>query len=241
MRPSATRWRPLIWILVVLAAPASAQQERGRLTAQVTLTSDYVYRGLSQSREDPAIQGGFHYQRDGGLFAGVWASSVDFLTNRDRTEPRDLEVDYYLGYARDLAADWSASAQITRYSYPGDDPAFDYDYNELALTAQFRDLLAASVHLSNDIFGRGERAIAYELSGRAPLGGRFDGLAGVGRFDLDRIVGDSYTYWNLGVSWTAGRFVLDLAYFDTSSVATALFGDEVAAGRLVATVTAHMD
>ncbi len=243
-RPAARRSianLSLVLALVCHGTVARAEIGVDNFTALLTITTDYVYRGLSQSHEDPAVQGGFQFQHDDGFFAGVWASSVDFPTNRNRSEPRDLEVDYYLGYAWELARDWGANIQLTRYTYPGDDPAFEYDYDEVALSAQFRDLAAASVHLSNDLFGRGERAVAYELSGRIPLTGRFEGLVGLGFFDLDKILGDSYTYWNVGVSVTLDQFALDLAYIDTSSSATSLFGNEVSGGRLVATVSAQMN
>ncbi len=220
---------------------AVAQIGLDNFSAQVTLTSDYVYRGLSQSREDPAVQGGFEFAHDSGFFAGVWASSVDFPNNRLRSQPRDLEVNYYLGYDARIGSAWSAGAQLTRYAYPGDDPSFDYDYTELGLLAQFRDLVSGGVHISEGLLGRNQTAVAYELAGRIPVSSRLEALVGVGLFDLDRIVGDSYAYWNVGGSYRIGRFVFDLAYIDTSSEATAIFGDEVAGSRLTVSVTAHLE
>ena len=230
----------LLVIALFVAAPAAAEI-RGELTAQVTLTTEYVYRGLSQSVEDPAIQGGFHYRHDNGFFAGLWASSVDFPNNRQRERPRDVEVDVFVGYGFELSRSWAATAQLTHYSYPGDDPAFDYDYNELGLSLHYQDRVTGAVHLSDDLLGRGERALAYELSGRQPLGERLDALAGLGHYDLERVVGISYLYWNLGLSYSIGRFALDLAYIDTSSRAVALFGDQLAGERVVASLTAFLE
>lgn len=241
MVPSPAARQAIAGLLFLWAPIAAADVGLDDLTAQVTLTSDYVFRGLSQSREDPAIQGGFEFRHDTGFFAGIWASSVDFPNNRLRSQPRDLELDYYVGYGVGLGPAWSGSAQLTRYTYPGDDPAFEYDYAELALSVQLRDALSGSVHVSNDLFGRGERAVAYELSGRRPLGARVDGLAGLGVYDLDRVTGDSYAYWNLGLSFSLERFALDLAYIDTSTEARAMFGAEVAGSRWVASLTAHFD
>lgn len=241
MRLSPVALGTIAGLILVGATPVSAEIGLDDFTAHITLTSDYVYRGVSQSDEDPAVQGGFEFEHPSGFFAGVWASSVDFPNNRQRSRPRDLEIDYYAGYGFGLGAAWSASAQLTRYTYPGDDPAFDYDYSELSLSVQWSDRLAASAHLSDDLLGRSERATAWELSGRLPLTPRLDAAAGIGHFDLDRVVGDSYDYWSVGLSWLVGRFALDLTHIDTSRAATDLFGSRIAGSRVVASVTAHLD
>lgn len=222
--------------------PAAVRaQAAGDFSAQVTFTTDYVYRGLSQSFEDPAIQGGIHYQHENGFFAGLWASSVDFPNNRLRDRPRDLEADLFLGYGFDMGPSWTGSAQVTRYTYPGDDPAFDYDYTELGLSVQFEDLVSAAVHISDDLLGRDEIAVVYEVAGRLPLGDRFEALAGLGLFDLDRVLGDSYLFWSAGASYTVGRFAFDVLWIDTSDEAEALFGPNITGSRLVASLTAHIE
>ena len=75
----------------LLAAPMLANAE---ISANVALTSDYVWRGVSQTLEDPAIQGGFDYAHDSGFAAGVWASNVDFYETGDIDDDgADMELD----------------------------------------------------------------------------------------------------------------------------------------------------
>ncbi len=231
----------LVVVLLPNARPLTAELRADQFTAQLTLTTDYVFRGRSQSREDPAIQGGVQYRADNGFFAGVWASSVDFASNRIRSEPRDLELDIYLGYGLDLGAQWAGTVQLTRYTYPGDDPAFEYNYDELTLAVQFRDRVGLAANVSNDLFDLGERAVAWEISGRQPLSDRIDGVAGYGHFDLDSVVGSSYDYWNLGASLSIRQFVIEVAYIASSTEAEAIFGREATGRRWVASLSAYLD
>lgn len=75
------------------------------VSANVALTTDYIFRGISQSDEHPAIQVGFDYTHDAGVFAGVWGSTVDF----DDGGQASMELDYYVGYGANIKA-WSMSS-----------------------------------------------------------------------------------------------------------------------------------
>jgi len=233
------------WVQVTVAASLAlvpsllrAEIDADNFSAIVTLTSDYVYRGVSQSRGDPAIQGGFDFEHEIGLFAGVWASSVQFRASPQRDSPRDLELDYYLGYRLDLGEDWAGDVTVTRYTYPGSDPAFHYDYGEIDLSVKFRDVLATSISYSEDVFGFGAVGIAYELTGRYPILANLEASAGVGLYDLEALLGESYTYWNLGLSRFLGRFTFTASYIDTDSRAATIWGRERSDGRLAVGVSA---
>ena len=84
----------------LLSAPAMAGERfdagilSGELSANVTMTSDYIFRGVSQTDEGPAIQGGFDYVMDTGLYVGTWASNVDFANS--------AEFDFYGGFSQTI-------------------------------------------------------------------------------------------------------------------------------------------
>ena len=61
------------------------------VSANVTFTSDYVWRGMTQS-DGPAIQGGFDFEDESGFYAGIWGSNVNF------NDGAGSELDYYAGY-----------------------------------------------------------------------------------------------------------------------------------------------
>jgi len=63
---------------VVVSTIASSAVYAGEISANVALTTDYVWRGISQNQEDPALQGGFDYAHDSGFYLGAWAANVNF-------------------------------------------------------------------------------------------------------------------------------------------------------------------
>jgi uncharacterized protein (TIGR02001 family) len=227
-------------ILILAPAGALAAIEADNFSAAVTLTSDSVYRGVSQSREDPAVQGSFDFENEAGLFVGVWASSAQFPSPPQHESPAGLELDYYVGYRLDLSDAWGGDVGLTRYTYPSSDAAFDYDYSELKLSIGYDDVLTGSLAWSADAFGTGRESRAYELLGRWPMGKAMEIVGGIGFYDLDDVFGRGYAYWNLSLSRFLGRFVLTASYIDTAGQAERIWGRELTAARLVVSLSASI-
>lgn len=122
----------------MMAAPAIAQDEEphflgGNFSANVAITTDYTFRGISQSSSDTAIQGGFDWASD-LFYVGTWGSTVDFnddlfdpFTGETVSDGSSTEVDFYFGYTPtvgEIALDFG----FTYYLYPdapqGDDDIF---------------------------------------------------------------------------------------------------------------------
>ncbi|TQV81114.1 hypothetical protein FKG94_08360 [Exilibacterium tricleocarpae] len=206
-------------------------------TANATLTSDYLFRGVSQTLEDPAVQAGFDFSHLSGLRGGVWSSNVDFQDRGPGDDQADQEIDVYLGYGTAINDDWSVDASFIRYIYPGTAGDSDLDYNELLATVNFRDLLSATLGYSNDVFNSDEDGIYYTISGNLPLPYNLRLTGSVGYYDLDDALDDSYTDWSIGVETDLGMFTARLAYVDTDSNGEDLFGD-AAESRAVFSVTA---
>src|SRR5437762_3247023 len=66
--------------LPVLAAESAPQPEH-TITGNVGLFSQYIFRGLTQTNENPALQGGFDYAHISGLYAGVWGSNISWISD----------------------------------------------------------------------------------------------------------------------------------------------------------------
>ena len=99
------------------AAPAAA--EPGPFTANVTLTNDYRYRGISQSNFNPAIQGGFDYAHESGFYIGNWNSSISWISDAVSTLPNQstsapIEMDFYAGYKHDWSKGFISCSITTR-------------------------------------------------------------------------------------------------------------------------------
>ena len=141
--------RPLATAAVLSLASfaASAQQADSPYSWNVTAVSDYVFRGVSQTDEDPTLQAGFTYTSPVGLYAGVWGSGVDF-------GPGDpsVEVDYQIGYGVDVTDSLNIDVLLNRYTYLG---ASELNYNELITTTTFADQYKLTVAYSNDVWNSG--------------------------------------------------------------------------------------
>jgi uncharacterized protein (TIGR02001 family) len=103
------------------SAPAPAPEpEKSPITANVTITNDYRYRGITQTNYQPAIQGGFDYAHESGFYIGNWNSTINWVANTTSggvTAP--IEMDFYAGFKKELIAPGFASdLGILQYYYP---------------------------------------------------------------------------------------------------------------------------
>ena len=206
-------------------------------SSHLSVASDYVFRGISQSGGALAIQGGFDVALDSGPFAGAWASTIDIPSGPHDSAPRSLELDLFGGHAFHLGTGWVGAVTVVRYLYP--DSAVDYDYTELGLAASYRDRLSVGVGWLDEPFGLGGRGVAYEIVARQPLGAGIDGVVGLGYLDLHGGFLESYPYGHLRLAKRLGRYVLDVSYFDTGGSAERFFGDR-AGGRFALTASAGL-
>ena len=99
--------------------------ETSPFSTNVSLTTNYLYRGISQTGAKPAIQGGFDYANASGLYIGAWGSSISWLSDLPATagtagaNNAGLELDTYAGY-KGAAGAVSYDVGFLRYNYPGD-------------------------------------------------------------------------------------------------------------------------
>ena len=98
---------------LLLAAGLSSQTVQAvEVSGDITIVSDYAFRGISQTDEAPALQGGLTLATESGWYVSVWGSSVDFGGQGT------LELDVLFGWSGDIAEDWTADVGIMRYGYP---------------------------------------------------------------------------------------------------------------------------
>jgi len=105
-------------LLAAFATPttASAQAADRPLAGNISLVSDYRFRGISQSYKLPALQGGLDWSHASGLYLGNWNSS---LSGNQYPNGASLEMDFYGGYKFALTSDITLDAGGIYYLYPG--------------------------------------------------------------------------------------------------------------------------
>ena len=92
--------------------------------SNVAISNDYVWRGMTQTTEEPAISGGFDIAGENGLYFGTWASNVEF------GDGAALELDWYAGYGGETESGVSYDFGYLAYTYPGED---SLDFEEVYL------------------------------------------------------------------------------------------------------------
>lgn len=208
--------------LIGLAAPASAADPE--FSANVGVVTDYVFRGFSQTNENPALQGGVDMTY-GSFYAGVWGSNVDF------GDDTGAEVDVYGGY-RTEAAGYALDLGVIGYLYPKEPDGADYNYVEFKAAASRAvgpATLGAAVYYSPDFFGIDDAATYVELNGAFSPIEKVTISGAVGQQFLD--VSDDYATWNLGVTYAFDDSVgLDVRYYDTDVEGVPGAEDRVVAG-----------
>src|SRR5690554_3875510 len=112
-------------LAAVVVTPVAAQSTEPLATpsdftfsANMTLASQYRYRGLMQTNNKPAIQGGFDLSHSSGFYVGNWNSSISWLGDSDDDVSAPVEMDFYAGYTGPLWGDVTFDVGVLQYYYP---------------------------------------------------------------------------------------------------------------------------
>lgn len=132
----------------LLAASGATGAE---FSANVALTSDYSFRGWSQTLRDPAIQGGFDVAFDSGFSVGTWASTVNFGDT-------SMEWDLYVGWSKELNENVSLDVSAIHFDYPNDRD--ELNYQEYAASLSYGDF-SFSVNYSPAYLGADDVSFIY--------------------------------------------------------------------------------
>lgn len=225
-----------------------AGQAYAGTTGNVALTSDYLFRGVSQTNQEPAVQGGIEYAADSGFYVGVWGSSVSWLSDLSTDAApisSDVELDGYLGY-RGKFGDSKLSYDVGAlyYAYPGDFPSGfnSADTGEIyfGLNAGLSESVGLAAKYSyavTDLFGYADS----DGSGYLDLSLNWQFAPGWtlnvhgGKQWIENNEAFEYADWKLGVIKAFDNgFSIVAAYTDTDAeqtLYTNAFGNEVADGR----------
>jgi uncharacterized protein (TIGR02001 family) len=225
-------------LAAVLAGIAVARAQDG-VGGALTLTSDYIFRGISQSRGNPAAQADLHFAAR-GWSVGLWGSSVEL----NAWEGRTLELNAYAGYRWQFGREWDAKFSAVHYEYPLNDSNVRYDYNEVVGTVGFRNIVFATMSWSPNAsryspagYQRRKQTFSYELATALPLVSSIAANLGVGYFDVPSPFEDGYFYWNAGISYDWRAWRADLSYIGTEDRAERLSYSGFGGDRIAITVS----
>ena len=220
-------------------------------SANVGLYSDYIFRGYTQTQNEPAIQGGFDVEHSSGLYAGTWASNVDWTTAGGYMDKNSIEIDVYAGWAGDTGFyDLGFDIGVLQFYYPGNktEDAVDVDATEVYFGfnkdwGAFSTSVTNYVVVSDDAWGFSDMdgEMYHDLTVDVPLGSSPVTLSGhVGHQTFGESTYD-YTDWKLNVDYafndnfSAGAFYTDTDQSESDwTVGSTYLGDSTFGGYLSA-------
>jgi uncharacterized protein (TIGR02001 family) len=167
------------------------------LSFNVGAVTDYRYRGLSQSRLRPALQGGADFSHKSGFYVGTWASTIKWI--KDAGGDADVEVDIYGGYKTSVGA-VGLDVGVLRYLYPGSELAVNPDTTEVYAAGTWGPATLKYSHAVTNLFGFADSKNSYYVDLSATFETGYWGLSLTPHVGYQKVKNNSaasYTDWSL--------------------------------------------
>jgi uncharacterized protein (TIGR02001 family) len=243
--------------LALAADPAPAAPPY-TLTGNVTLASEYIYRGIEQTYGKPAIQGGVDFVHSSGFYLGTWASNISWISDALPGTSAPIEIDVYGGYKNSFAGgDWTYDVGVLQYVYPtsnfpagANKPDTTEIYGAIGwkwLTAKYSHVVSSHIFgfgTATDPTGKTDGSGYLDLTGTYDLGNGWGVSAHAGHQKIKDNSDASYTDYKLGVTKDVGLGTVGLYYSDTNAKscgdATPVYcvnGRDLGQGRVVLSFT----
>ncbi|MFH2136009.1 MAG: TorF family putative porin [Pseudomonadota bacterium] len=230
-------------LAATFAVPAMAESP---FSANVSITSNYLYRGISQTANKPAIQGGFDYAHESGVYAGIWGSSISWISDgNSAVNSAGTELDTYLGYSGE-AADIGYDVGVLAYNYPADyGTALTANTTEIYGSVSYMFLTAKYSRSTGNLFGVANSSGSgyFDLSASYDLEDAGISLgAHYGKQTVANNSSSDYTDVNFSVSKEIGGYGFS-AMYSKANVTGGLVdgqGNDLAKGTLVLAISKSM-
>jgi uncharacterized protein (TIGR02001 family) len=194
-----------------------------QVSFNAAVTSDYRYRGISQTRLKPAVQGGIDYTNaPSGFYLGAWASTIKWID--DLGGDAKVELDIYGGFRGEFADDFTWDVGLLRYQYQGNDMDKVSGWANTNTTEVYGQLGYGPAyikysHSTTDLFG----TVDSKGSGYLDVGANFSVYEGgtlnlhVGSQTVENFSAGDYEDWKVGLTHDFGVVVGSIAYVGTNA------------------------
>ena len=186
------------------------------VSGNIGATSNYLWRGVTQTDDSVAVQGGIDYAHESGFYAGGWASNVDF------GDAATYEFDLYLGYGGSIGEDVTYDLSYLYYAYPDADSSYNFGEISFALAWEWLDVgYSRVVNAQSDVsgadsetdWGYAQANLTFPLTEKVSLGIHY----GYSHGDVvkDLFEGSAYADYNLSVSTETDLGTISFMVSDT--------------------------
>jgi uncharacterized protein (TIGR02001 family) len=207
-----------LWTSTIGLAGAQEQKPESEVSFNAALTSDYRYRGLSQTRLDPALQGGADYVHNPtGLYAGTWLSTIKWT--KDLGGSGDVEWDMYGGKRGNLSADITYDVGGLYYFYPSNGLSPNANTFELYGQLGYGPAYVKYSHSLTNLFGTADsKGSGYlDVGANLDVGNGFTLNLHAGHQEVRHNDAASYSDYKVGITKDLGVCSVALAYIKAST------------------------
>jgi uncharacterized protein (TIGR02001 family) len=226
-------------LILAFALVAGVSAAQSQVTGNLGLTSDYRFRGVSQTQNAPAVQGGLDYAHSSGFYVGNWNSSV---SSQVYTNGAGVESDLYAGWKKEVYKGISIDVGTYNYFYPRATTSAatgsNFDTYEAFAGVGYKDLISAkySQTLGNGYFGTANaRGTSYtQVDGKLPVP-VIKNLAVVAHYGRTNVANSSnldYNDVNAGFVYSLPKdYDVSVKYFTNTGTSTAFENANTVSGQ----------
>ena len=200
-------------LAIVAMALITATAAQAQITGNLGLTSDYRFRGVSQTQNAPAVQGGIDYNHVSGLYIGNWNSSV---SSQLYTNGAGVESDVYAGFRKQVFGNFTLDVGTMNYFYPRAGTNGSFDTNEIFAGIGYKELITVKYsHALSDYFGTANSKNSFYVQADAaiPLARNLQLVAHIGHTNVANSSSLDYTDYNVGLGYDLKGWNLAAKYY----------------------------
>ncbi|MDR7334143.1 TorF family putative porin [Roseateles asaccharophilus] len=207
----------VVSVLSLAAASAFAQEAASSLSFNAAAVSDYRYRGISQTRLKPALQGGLDYAHASGFYVGAWTSTIQWI--KDAGGDSQAEIDVYGGYKAEIAPGLTADVGLLQYVYPSHKLGISPDTLEVYGALSCGPVTAKYSHSTTNLFGfaASKKSGYFDVTANFDIGDGLTLTPHVGHQTVKNNSAASYTDYSLTLAKDFSGFVVSGAIVGTDA------------------------
>ncbi|NCT83688.1 MAG: hypothetical protein GXC94_11115 [Comamonadaceae bacterium] len=213
--------KTMLFLLALASAVPAVAEAPDPLSFNLGAVSEYRYRGISQTRLKPALQGGIDYADPSGFYIGTWASTIKWI--KDAGGDASVEVDLYGGYKTEVAKGLTLDVGLLQYAYPSNKLNPSANTLEVYGALSYGPVTAKYSHSTTNLFGFADSKGSgyFDVTANFDLGDGLTLTPHVGHQTVKHNSAASYTDYSLTLAKDFSGLVLSAAVVGTDADKTA--------------------
>jgi len=204
-----------------------------KVGGQVGVSTDHIFRGVSQTMSGAAIEAEVDVDFENGWYGYVWGSNVDYTDALTPDDGADIEVDFGIGYIFSATHNVTLGLELVKYTNPGTEEGYDYNYEELLASVTFYDEHSLTVGYSDNVFGNPGDGIYYALNSGLDLSNEISLGLELGHYDLSESFDTAYSYAELSIAGELKSIDWQISYVTTTDADEDVFYASTTKDRLM--------